>query len=352
MFMARTMPALAATLIAGATFATMAEAQTMLAYGEPAPNRGPRAEAVKLFADEVDRLTGGSVKVHVDWGGAIYSATAAVQSIRDGVADAGTIIAAYAPKEMISYAIADLPLGNADLWVGVRATDELMRTNEAIKRDLADRNLVYIGTYTTGAVEIGCKGDPIRSVEDLKGRKVRGASNYGDVFRDVGATLVNMSIYDAYQGLETGLIDCVQTYTYTIQALKFGEVIDNFTLLGWGQIGGIGIFMNKDSHDRLSPEQQEALGLAGVAAADKAAEAVTAGGEVSLKIMSDMNKEVVTLSDEERVKLIAASEPYVARWVEQADAVGLPGQALLDEYKGLIAKYTAEVAEKGYPWTR
>lgn len=350
--MTRKTPMLAATLIAGAAFATATEAQTMLAYGEPAPNRGPRAEAVKLFADEVDRLTGGSVKVHVDWGGAIYSATAAVQSIRDGVADAGTIIAAYAPKEMISYAISDLPLGNADLWVGVRATDELMRTNEAIRQDLAKRNLVYIGTYTTGPVEIGCKGDPIRSVEDLKGRKVRGVSSYGDASRDLGATLVNMAIYDAYQALETGLIDCVQTYPYTLQALKFSEILDNFTLSGWGQIIGIGIFMNKDSHDRLSPEQQAALAQAGIAAADKAAEAVGASGDASLQVMRDTNKEIVILSDEERSKLLAASEPYVARWIEQADAVGLPGQALLDEYKELIAKYTAEVAEKGYPWAR
>ena len=33
-------------------------------------------------------------------------------------------------------------------------------------------------------------------------------------------------------------------------------------------------------------------------------------------------------------------------------SIGLDGAALMEEYRGLIAKYTKERDEKGYPWTR
>ena len=34
----------------------------------------------------------------------------------------------------------------------------------------------------------------------------------------------------------------------------------------------------------------------------------------------------------------------------RADAAGLDGQAMVDEYKALVVEYTRERDEKGYPW--
>ncbi|RXL79326.1 C4-dicarboxylate ABC transporter substrate-binding protein, partial [Citrobacter sp. AAK_AS5] len=37
-------------------------------------------------------------------------------------------------------------------------------------------------------------------------------------------------------------------------------------------------------------------------------------------------------------------------WITRADAAGLDGQAMVDEYKALVVEYTRERDEKGYPW--
>ena len=50
------------------------------------------------------------------------------------MADAGTIIVVYFPQELAGYGIADLPIENPEPWVGMMATDGLMRTNEQIQR--------------------------------------------------------------------------------------------------------------------------------------------------------------------------------------------------------------------------
>lgn len=339
--------ALALALTAGA-----ASAQTTLFFGEAGPNRGARAEAVKFFADQVEELSGGDLSFDIQWGGALFKAGAARQGVADGVADAGTIIAVYFPQEMAAYGIADLPIQNPDPWVGMKATDDLMRSSEKIQQNLAEQNLVYIGTFTTSAVQIGCKGATVESVDDIEGLKVRGVGTYGKAFADRGANLVSMSIYDAYQGLDSGLIDCSQGYSYVVPALQWQEVIDSYTLLNWGQIGALGVFMNKDSFDGLSQEQKDAVLEAGRRIPDELGRILSKDNDAAVAMMRDRGIEVIELPAEERQKLVEAGATYVENWKDTVGHMGMDGDAMLTEYRSLIEKYTEEREAQGYPWAR
>jgi TRAP-type C4-dicarboxylate transport system substrate-binding protein len=323
-----------------------------LFVGEAGPNRGARGESLNYFAEQVEEMSGGEMSLNIQWGGALFKAGAALSGIKDGVADMGTIIAVYFPQEMAPYRVADMPLDNADAWVGMKATDEIMRNNAQIEEHLAQQNLVYLGTFTTSAVHIGCKGTAIRSVEDIEGLKIRGVGAYGDTFGDFGANLVPMSIYDAYQGLDTGLLDCSQTYSYATAALKQQEVIDSYTLLDWGQTGALGVFMNKDAFDRLDEDKQQILLDAGAKMSDELGRLITADNAAAIETMKEAGVEIIDLPDEERAKLIDAGAKYVDEWVEQVSGMGLDGAAILEEYKALLAKYAEERDTEGYPWER
>lgn len=290
------------------------------------------------------------MKVDIQWGGALFKANASMQSIHDGVADMGTIISVYFPQEFASYGIADLPLDNPDAWVGMRATDELFRTNPMVQADLDAKNLVYIGTFTTSQVNIGCKGAAIRSVDDIDGLKVRGVGAYGKVFGDVGANMVRMSIYDAYQGLDSGLLDCSQGYSYAVSALKQHEVMTSYTLLNWGQVGGVGLFMNKDAFDALSAEQQALLLDAGSDMVDYFGRILTGANAKAIETMKAAGLEVIELEQSERAKLVERGGAYVDAWVKTAGAAGLDGVAMLEDYQALLTKYTQLRDTQGYPW--
>ena len=337
---------------AAALLAAPATAQTTLIFGEAGPNRGARAEATQWFVDEVERRSEGEIEIDVNWGGALFKAEAAAQGVRDGVADLGTVIAVYYPQEMAGYGIADLPVQNPDAWVGMRAVDELMRSSDAIRQDLADRGLVYIGTFTTSAVNIGCADAAIRTTGDIDGLKIRGVGAYGEAFDAMGADMVNMSIYDAYQGLDTGLIDCSQGYSYAVSALKQGEVMDSYTLLDWGQVGGLGIFMNAAAYEGLAPEHQELLMEVGAEMADEFGRLITDANEAAIEEMRGQDVEIIELPEEERAKLVEAGAPYIEEWKETAAGIGLPAEELLTQYRALIDDYTAERDAQGYPWER
>ena len=341
-----------ASIITLLSCSVFANAAVTLIAGEAGPNRGARGAALQAFADDVAARSDGELEIDIQWGGALFKSEAAVQSIGDGVADLGTIIGVYFPQELLLYGLADLPLENPDAWVGMRATDEWMRTSEVVQQRMADKNLVYIGAFTTSAVNIGCNGSAIRTVDDIKGLKVRGVGAYGKTFKDLGANMVSMSIYDAYQGLDSGLLDCSQGYSYAVAALKQQEVMSSYTILDWGQVGAFGLFMNKEVYESLNEDMQAIINEAGMGMADTLGELIVADNAFAIETMENAGVEIIDLPDDQRDILVEQGAIYIDDWIERAENSGVDGDTLLKKYQSLIAKYEKERDTLGYPWAR
>ena len=343
--------ALAATLAALSLSAVPAFSATTLTFGEPSPNRGARAADIQWFADEVAKRSGGDLTINIQWGGALFKAKGARQAISTGVADMGSIIQGYFPQELVGPAIGDLPFQNRDPWVAVRALNDHMQ-NTAVKANLAKQNLAYVAPYNVGEIALVCKGDAVKSLADIQGKKIRGISAYGKVFADLGASPVNMSIYKAYQALDTGLLDCTQSYMSASAVLKHNEVATSVTKMGWGVFTGLGIFMNKDVRDGLSDSQKAVLDEVAADFVDHHGMNVLAGEVDGEKTLAAAGLEMLSFSAADTAKLVASGETYIADWVKQASASGLDGAALVEQYRAAVNKYSQERDDKGYPWAR
>lgn len=337
--------------------ASMASAQTTIIYAEGGPNRGTRAGAVQDFAETVNRLSDGALEIDIHWGGALVSLTATPQAIRDGVADAGTILGSYDPSRLAGFYVGDLPTQYSDPWVIMRAMYEMMTTNQAQKDILAEQNMVYLGNFTTTGLNFECRGDhKIESIADFAGKKIRASGTYAKVLNDLGATTLNMGFNEVYQALDTGLIDCTTGYYYTAAAYKTFEVATHFSIAQWGGIGSFGIAINKDEYDSLSSEMQQVLLAAGSEMIDRFAKTqIDEMAVIREGLETGSIGRQVTVYDfpaEDLLKLEEAGAPHNLDWVAQMDAAGHDGQALFDEYQALLAAYDAERLEKGYPWER
>jgi TRAP-type C4-dicarboxylate transport system substrate-binding protein len=345
----------AAILTAITLSAIPAVAATVLTYGEPGPNRGARAGATKWFAQQVEKRSGGDLKIDIMWGGALFKANAARQSIAAGVVDLGTIIPDYTPKEMVAFSLTNLPFENLDPWVGLKANFDHM-TSPEVTLNLAQQNLVFVTSYMLSNVIMLCTGEAVRSLDDIKDKKVRGVGTFGKIFGDLGANLVGMDIYKAYQGLDNGLLDCSQGYMNASLALKHHEVADSLTKLNWGIYTGLGIFINKDALARLSPSQRKVLNDVGadfinylgenVLNSDAAAEQRFTQGIDGRKL------EMISLSAAESAKLYSASQSHISKWESEAMKSGLDGKAMVKNYRMFLTKYSQERDLKGYPWAR
>lgn len=330
-----------------------ASAEMMLNFTDNGPNRGARAETTNWFAEELAKRTNGEVKVEIHWGGALLKAKAAPKGIGDGAADMGFIVGVYNPGLHPAFLLADLPGENSDPWVTTRAFYELNTASEALKAEWDSLNLHFVANMTTGPIQMVCKDRAITSVADLKGVKMRGISVYGKVAKDLGSIPVKMTAYDTYQGLDTGLVDCTMFYSYAIPAFKLNEVATDVTLLDWGALMALGVVMNKDAYEAMSPENQAVLDELGSEIVDVYAQKITASNAEAIEGLRADGK--ITFSEfpaDQKAQLLAASQGYMDEWKAKAAEAGVNSEALAAEYKALIQKWDAVRESEGYPWTR
>ncbi|MTH96193.1 ABC transporter substrate-binding protein [Roseibium sp. RKSG952] len=340
-----------------AAVAGAAAADTVLRYSEAGPNRGARAKALEYFLDETTRMTDGQLQFDVHWGGALLKWSAALNGISAGAADMGTVIAPYAPKQLQGLAIGDLPIETSDPWVGLRAMFELMTTNAQLKDFLTRENVVFLSNFTSTGTQFECIGDHrIESVEDFEGLTVRATGIAGKALNELGANVVNMTFDKVYQALDSGLVDCAAGYYYTNRALRHYEIVNYISETNWGQVGGFALVMNKDVWEDLPPAHQTALRTAGSNMVDEFARIQLATiAEVKAGLQTgDIGRKVpvVPMAEAERAKLLALTDSYVQEWISDMTARGYDGQGIWDDYTALVAKYTSELEEDGYPWDR
>ena len=132
-----------------------AEGRTLL-FVDFGANRGPRAAALQWFADELRRRSNGSLEIRFHWGGSLLGANAMLQGVADGVADLGSITAFTWPRSLRAYNIGDLPVDNADIWVGMRGMYELATTHPELTAEFERAGVAYVTNYSTGPIQLIC----------------------------------------------------------------------------------------------------------------------------------------------------------------------------------------------------
>ncbi|WP_372084115.1 C4-dicarboxylate TRAP transporter substrate-binding protein [Tistrella mobilis] len=342
---------MAAVVTAGFTLAAFnlaapAAAGQTLTYSEYGTERGVQGIVLAKFADQLREATDGELNVRITYGAALIALRDVLRGVGDGVADMGTVVGVSTPAELFNFRVGDLPMGSSDPWVGMKVMQELAATNPTIKREFADQNVRLIANFTTTPVVLICTS-PVTGLADLKGRKVRANPPHSLAFEAFGAIPVSVAFTDVYQSLDRGLIDCAQTYVNAIIPFRHFEVAKHVTILDFGQNLAFGVVMNERSFRRLPAERQAAL--------LKAADALsTAGARLNIETIASARAELEsshgvifhTLSPEDHARLLEAGKITVDAFLEKGDP------AVLDQFKALQAKYQAELATEGYPWTR
>jgi TRAP-type mannitol/chloroaromatic compound transport system substrate-binding protein len=125
----------------------------------------------------------------------------------------------------------------------------------------ANYNVVSFAGGNTGTQMGGWFRKEIKSLEDVKGLKMRIAGLGGNVFAALGAVPQQIAGGDIYPALEKGTIDAAEWVgPYDDEKLGFYKVAKNYYYPGWWEPGPvIHFFVNKKEWDKLPKEYQEAF---------------------------------------------------------------------------------------------
>jgi TRAP-type transport system periplasmic protein len=167
---------------------------------------------------------------------------------------------------------------------------------------------------------------PIRTLEDLKGRKLRSPGGLQTLYiKALGAEPVFMPLGDVYMAMDTGTIDGLVTCPPLVLAFKLNEVAKYGVKATFGCVSE-GVVMNKKVWDKTPPDLQKII-------MDVAGNpfATTHGLDKNTyaKMMDELKSKGVTiydLPDSEEAKWFKAMQGATRDWVADLEKKGLAGK--------------------------
>jgi TRAP-type C4-dicarboxylate transport system substrate-binding protein len=217
----------------------------------------------------------------------------------------------------------------------VDATRELYHNNDAVKDEFAAANLEPLLIRHLPEYRLLCK-EPIRTLDDLKGKKVRTYGNYVPrMFAALGAVPVTVLPLEMNEALQRGTVDCIYlTYGafHIFKLYKSGQYLID---VNFGTINAYTVFVNKSEWESWPEELRTIVKDAAANAEAMALELNDSEDAKALQAMLADGAELVHFEDQDA--LVEAVPDMVDVWVETVTAEGKCDQA------GEVATYLKSV---------
>jgi TRAP-type transport system periplasmic protein len=259
---------------------------------------------------------------------------------RDGVVDIVWTLPGSTAGRFPSTEVFELPFVAARRGiVNAKASQEFADANLA--KETTDIKLLSYWSHDHGLIHAN---KAVRSMEDLKGLKLRSPHRLaGEALKALGATAIPMPIPQVPESLAQRVIDgCVVPWE-VVPALKLDELVHFHTEIpGSPTLYTASFFlaMNKAKYEGLSPDLKAAIDKnSGMKFAELAGNMWDNAGADVLERVKKRGNTLLSISEEEKAKWIAATQPVTDAWIKQVKERGLDGGALIEQAKALVAKY-------------
>lgn len=279
----------------------------------------PQFEIKKAWADNVETMSGGRISIEILPVNAVVGPTETLQAVSSGILQGHLTDPSYFSGQDPAFGM----MGNlVGAWGDpVEFLDYMNYAGgEDIYNELAEPYGVHlIGAAATGLEAFPSKR-PIRTVEDMKGLKVRAPQGMVyNIFEKAGATPVNLPGSEVYTALEKGVIDAAD---YTVFATNYDQGLYEFAAYpnypGFHSLPMVSVSLNKEIWDGL-PDDLKAILETSVddMAYEMVAKLKARDLEAVKEVRDNPDIEIVDMSAEERAKFRNIAKEEWAVWAEK-----------------------------------
>ncbi len=251
-------------LALGAGAVAPAGAQTSLKMQASWPAALTLYDNFKMWAERVEKLSGGRIKVEVLPAGAIVPAFEVLDATHKKVIDGSHTWAGYwQGKHKASILFTGGPGGTFGMdyvdvlgWMYEGGGLELY---QQFYKEVLKLNVVAIPILPAGPQAFGWFKRPIKNLADFKGMKCRQTGIAAEVYTAMGMRVVNMPGGEIIPSAERGVIDCAE-WVGGVEDLKLGfhNVWKYHYTPGMHENVTIGeLLINGEVWAKLPPDQQE-----------------------------------------------------------------------------------------------
>jgi TRAP-type C4-dicarboxylate transport system substrate-binding protein len=311
-----------------AALATAAHAQSKWDLPAAYPANNFHTENLQQFANDVDKATGGKLKITVHANASLFKANEIKRAVQGGQAQIGEILLTAYSNEWPIYGIDGLPF-LADSYASAKKLDSASKP--AMEKKLAEQGIMLLYTVPWPPQGIYVN-KPISAAADLKGVKWRAYSPAtARIAELVGAQPVTVQAAELSQAMATGVIESYMSSGSTGYDTKTYEHIKYwYDTQAW--LPKNAVLVNKAAFDALDKPTQSAVLKAG-------ADAETRGWALSQKkngeyldLLKKNGMNILPPSPQLKSDMAKVGDTMLKEWLDKA---GTEGKAVVDAYKKL-----------------
>jgi len=295
-------------------------------------------ELIALWIKEVEKVTGGGVKINFYPGGTLLKAPETYDGVISGTADIGNSVFAYTRGRFPVMEGFELP----GIYFG-SCTATGMVAWEGIKKfqpkELQDTKMMFI--FSVGPGSLYSK-KPVSSLADMKGMRIRATGLTAKSIKALGAVPVAMPMPEVYEALSKGVVEGTIAPPEVLKGWKQAEVTNYITILPPVYNSIQFVVMNLKKWNSLPGDLQKAIEGVNESIIPKAgriwdSQMKENGIDYGVK---EHGMKIGRLSEADNEKAMALMQPLLDDYVDRMDKKGLPGREILDFVKKGAAKYS------------
>ena len=258
---------------------------------------------------------------------------------RTGQAEMSWFLHGATPGRFPLTEIIQLPYFAGSAEIGTKVMNDAELRSKYLDAEHKGVKVLLLLTHQPGNIHTTKK--PIRSVEDMKGMRLRFSSaTIRDFVAALGATPVGVQATEQVEQLQKGTIDgTFIDYGGAGIAFKMGGVVKYSTEM-YSYISSFGVIMNEDFWNKLSPDLQALVTKSFTGVEKEVGEAWDGLDVPGKKALMDGGGEAIKLSKEEDAKFRKIGAEVDDAKVKELEGKGMPAKAVYTLMKSLSEKHS------------
>ncbi|MCD6570136.1 MAG: TRAP transporter substrate-binding protein [Deltaproteobacteria bacterium] len=315
---------------------TKKDAVIELSYSIFFPPSHAQCKAGMSWASEIEKRSNGAVKINVFPGGTLTKAKGCYDGVVSGISDIGMSCFAYTRGRFPVMEAVDLPFGYPNGKVATLTVNEFYRQMKP--KELDDVHVLYFHAHGPGLLHTK---KPVKTLEDLKGMKIRSTGLSAKVVEALGGVPVAMPQGSTYEALQKGVVEGTFAPIETLKGWRQAEVVDYTTdcnVIGYTTT--MFVVMNKDKWNKLPEHIQKIF-------TEVSDEWISVHGDVwddadkeGRAFTEELGNSIITLPEKEGLKWKKAVDKVINNYVETAKTKGIDGAKSVALLKELISRYS------------
>lgn len=316
------------------------DGEYVLHYTTYSSQTSDQSLTAQRWAQEVEELTDGGVRVQFHYSQSLVGADESVQATLDGRADLAQVGSIYAASDLSMFTVIELPFETNNPEVQMTAIERLYNENDTYRDDFDRQGVRLLFPLPLGINLVGLK-QPAARPQDLAGLSIRSGGLTSEALLAVGANPVAMTATDIYESMERGVVD-----GYTALAIANLPTFGLSTTTPYLVDPGIGTYsssivvINAELLASMPQEYQDAIAEASANGIGYGLEEMGAAAQTACTELRDTNAQLSTMPALD-VEAWKERADIAQGWVDRYAERGYDAQGVLDDYRRIIGEESA-----------